>query len=272
LIEQGKFPLAQIPGYIGNVINYGRGRDFDGTHATAGELLAAGANNPVTRVAGAGLIILTLPVSGPISVGTAIVVGSGTAIAASEAASVGYELATGREHPGVIAGGLNLAGVDPNTSRYVVMAIEGVQIAIDIAMLRPKRLKIGSIDQTRADQLARDSATSRLRPGEGNVGAGMEGRYGPLERIPPGTAKPPDFRFTAGLNQGRTVDVVMADMPGSRFQSEWGNIKKIITGHLGKADVVPIDLRHISQSERQMVEGFVGSLSPHDQAKILFVE
>ena len=107
-----------------------------------------------------------------------------------------------------------------------------------------------------------------------------------LERYALDNQTPPDFYIVDAdkpKEEWTTIDFMFTEDSGNLFKLDkinqffahnersWEQKKVNIQKHLAKADIVPLDLRHLNQINRMKLVAYVLSLPQEQQAKIQFL-
>lgn len=136
-----------------------------------------------------------------------------------------------------------------------------------------------SVGKDQLNRLSFDPDKGKVVLHEGNAAAQLENTFGgTLERtvsMEPGQ-KNPDFKFTSGPYEGKTVDFMWTDSSKAPqinkfFEKNIEQNYKQLIDHLGKADIVPLDFRNLSSVNQNIVNGWIRNLSPVQQAKIIII-
>lgn len=122
----------------------------------------------------------------------------------------------------------------------------------------PPKDKDPELEEKRIHDLGMDPATGKFRPGEAETAVRVEGELGvTLKRAPAGSSA--DWVDDAG----RTYDAV-GNFPAQFFDRQWPQLQYQIQRHLGKADLVPVDVSKFSPEQIAKVKQFIadGNLGP----------
>jgi hypothetical protein len=118
---------------------------------------------------------------------------------------------------------------------------------------------------------------AKLRPGEAGASVEIQSALGgQLRRA--GAGERGDFVFTSGPNQGQSVDFLFtadtnkaAVMMNKFFDKNPSNLTQI-KGHVGKADIVPLDMRSLNMENQNKIMDYIRGLSKGDQSKIILIQ
>ena len=120
-----------------------------------------------------------------------------------------------------------------------------------------------------------DASAGVFRPGEAGAAAELQGLLGgQLERS--GVGQAGDFIFTSGPYGGKSVDFMFtanstkqASMIDKYFESNFESNVMQLQSHLGKADLVPLDIRNVNMANQQRFMQAVQDLSIADRQRVI---
>lgn len=98
----------------------------------------------------------------------------------------------------------------------------------------------------------------KFRSGEADAGVQIENELGiRLSRSP--KSQGPDWIGS----DGKTYDLI-GPIPAKAFERQWAenNIQQAITEHLGKADMIPIQVKGLSPDQIARIKDFIAPLGP----------
>ncbi|NYJ14405.1 filamentous hemagglutinin [Rhizobium leguminosarum] len=121
-----------------------------------------------------------------------------------------------------------------------------------------------------------DPATGKIQPGEASAAAELENYLGgTLGRAEGGSA---DFVFQSGPYAGKTVDFMLtpnnvrqAGMANQFFEKNLSAFTENLQLHIDKADLVPLDMRFLTQKNQEMLLNLVDSLPVSQKSKIILM-
>ena len=121
-----------------------------------------------------------------------------------------------------------------------------------------------------------DPATGKLQPGEASAAAELENYLGgSLSRAEGGEA---DFVFRSGPYTGKTVDFMLtpnnmrqAEMTNRFFENNLAGFTENLRQHIDKADVVPIDMRFLTQKNQGILLNLIDSLPISQKSKLILM-
>ncbi|WP_353166010.1 DUF637 domain-containing protein [Providencia sp.] len=133
-----------------------------------------------------------------------------------------------------------------------------------------------AVDFVRAKELGRDIASNKDKFSESSAALELENIFG--GKIVRSKTPEVDFRFEGGKLDGKSIDFMFTTDNGTKKEIEMlntyfvknKNIEKI-SGHLDKADYVPLDLRLLTPENEALVVNYVNSLSKKDQSRIILM-
>ncbi|MBX5082810.1 hypothetical protein HJB56_08560 [Rhizobium lentis] len=160
-----------------------------------------------------------------------------------------------------------LPPVPTATTRVISLSSDGpttvvVRDAVDLAAF--KRLNVV------------DPATGKIQPGEASAAAELETYLGgTLGRVEGGSA---DFVFQSGPYAGKTVDFMLtpnnvrqADMANRFFENNLSAFTENLHLHIDKADIVPLDMRFLTQKNQELLLNLIDGLSISQKSKLVLM-
>lgn len=126
-----------------------------------------------------------------------------------------------------------------------------------------------------------DGSGVGFRPGEADAAAILE--HALEVNLIRSTDAQVDFVIASGPRTGETIDFIYTvNNPttnavsglNSNIATELlnGETSRLINEYLAKADVVPVDLRHINEVNSTGIRDFVTTLTATEQSQIIFIE
>ncbi len=121
---------------------------------------------------------------------------------------------------------------------------------------------------------------NKARPGEASAAVEIQNAFGgKLRRADGDDGSSVDFVFSDGPQQGKTVDFLFtadtnkqAEFMNKFFDKNLAGNKAQIVSHVKKADIVPLDLRNLNQSNQTKIIDFIKTLEPSQQAKLVLMK
>jgi filamentous hemagglutinin len=124
-----------------------------------------------------------------------------------------------------------------------------------------------------------DVNRNRLRPGEAGAATELENYLGEtLERVTDSATKG-DFVITTGEDAGKTVDLMLtpnsvqeAYKTNEFFVKNADGFMNSLIEHIGKADIVCLDTRFLTEANQSILMDMLGKLTPEQRAQIILIK